>query len=633
MAEHSLTHSHLGGLANLTSPPTFTPPHITTTANMPSSDTSSDFELDPVIEASSSPDAPLTGATPTLPKWYRPPRWLTGGTTADASSQSASSSVWPPRWMTSRWSTPRWSQHRVPRAVARTLRPRLTWRYVLFSLLFLYVFIRGVVLRRPLLASPLPAYTGPHAVGAVDIEVPIADHGGQPLLLSNATFKATGRPAFELQSVLFTLYYPVAAAAAAGRDAPTPPMYWIPKPISLTARGYARFAHVDNVLVRPIFTFFLWLLAGGITVPVRVDAPLLSAEAARASDAVLVGKDGRLPVVLFSHGDASSRTDYTNYLGELASRGAVVAAVEHRDGSCPGTLVRLPGEPDREVLTFRASELVAPVSGPSDGSGDDGDDDLKKARRSNDKLQPVDSDRFLFDQLEFRNAEMFQALHVLQALHAGNGSSLAALNTRGHGAASLPTFASRLDLAQLLIAGHSHGATLALKSLVDSPLPASGGIALDPGKSSGKLDPGSPAPLLVVHSNSWSRARSLFFGRPHFDAVKELVRGVLRRAGAAWFVTSVGTSHPSVSDAPLIEPWILSWTTGARMNTKEALEEYVRISVDFMYFLRTGRARALLAEPVTHDEYDEWVSEERKQEFPKGMARLWQVHVSPAIGK
>lgn len=535
--------------------------------------------------------------------------------------------------MTSRWSTPRWSQHRVPRAVARTLRPRLTWRYVLFSLLFLYVFIRGVVLRRPLLASPLPAYTGPHAVGAVDIEVPIADHGGQPLLLSNATFKATGRPAFELQSVLFTLYYPVAAAAAAGRDAPTPPMYWIPKPISLTARGYARFAHVDNVLVRPIFTFFLWLLAGGITVPVRVDAPLLSAEAARASDAVLVGKDGRLPVVLFSHGDASSRTDYTNYLGELASRGAVVAAVEHRDGSCPGTLVRLPGEPDREVLTFRASELVAPVSGPSDGSGDDGDDDLKKARRSNDKLQPVDSDRFLFDQLEFRNAEMFQALHVLQALHAGNGSSLAALNTRGHGAASLPTFASRLDLAQLLIAGHSHGATLALKSLVDSPLPASGGIALDPGKSSGKLDPGSPAPLLVVHSNSWSRARSLFFGRPHFDAVKELVRGVLRRAGAAWFVTSVGTSHPSVSDAPLIEPWILSWTTGARMNTKEALEEYVRISVDFMYFLRTGRARALLAEPVTHDEYDEWVSEERKQEFPKGMARLWQVHVSPAIGK
>ncbi|KAL3965276.1 hypothetical protein ACCO45_002280 [Purpureocillium lilacinum] len=530
---------------------------------MPSSDTSSDFELDPVIEASSSPDAPLTGATPTLPKWYRPPRWLTGGTTADASSQSASSSVWPPRWMTSRWSTPRWSQHRVPRAVARTLRPRLTWRYVLFSLLFLYVFIRGVVLRRPLLASPLPAYTGPHAVGAVDIEVPIADHGGQPLLLSNATFKATGRPAFELQSVLFTLYYPVAAAAAAGRDAPTPPMYWIPKPISLTARG--------TPASRTLTT-------------------------SSASDAVLVGKDGRLPVVLFSHGDASSRTDYTNYLGELASRGAVVAAVEHRDGSCPGTLVRLPGEPDREVLTFRASELVAPVSGPSDGSGDDGDDDLKKARRSNDKLQPVDSDRFLFDQLEFRNAEMFQALH-------------------------------------LLIAGHSHGATLALKSLVDSPLPASGGIALDPGKSSGKLDPGSPAPLLVVHSNSWSRARSLFFGRPHFDAVKELVRGVLRRAGAAWFVTSVGTSHPSVSDAPLIEPWILSWTTGARMNTKEALEEYVRISVDFMYFLRTGRARALLAEPVTHDEYDEWVSEERKQEFPKGMARLWQVHVSPAIGK
>ncbi|UNI13602.1 1-alkyl-2-acetylglycerophosphocholine esterase [Purpureocillium takamizusanense] len=632
---------------------------------MPSSDTSSEFELDPVDEASSSlltsPDAPLTSATPTLPKWYRPPRWLTTDDASPFFSLSSISSLSPRTW----WSTTRWSQHRVPRAAARALRPRLTWRYVLLSLLLLYVLVRAVVLRRPLLASRLPAYTGPHAVGAVDVEVPLADG---PRLLSNATFKATGRPAFELQSVLFTLYYPVAAgdasssssssssSSASRNDQTTSPLYWIPKPVSLTARGYARFAHVDNFLVRPVFTFFLWLLAGGITVPARVDAPLLpvdDAAAAAATDAVsLLGKNGRLPVVLFSHGDASSRTDYTNYLGELASRGVVVAALEHRDGSCPGTLVRLPGEPDREVLTFRASELVAPVGDVDDSDGDEeggggggGGGNLKRGRhrssRSLDegKLQPVDSKRFLFDQLEFRNAEMFQALHVLQALHAGNGSSLASLNTRrghgGGGTVAFPSFASRLDLSQLVIAGHSHGATLALKSLVDSPLPARGGIALDPGKSSGDLDARSRAPLLVVHSDSWSRARTVFFPdrRPHFDVVKDLVRAVLRRAGAAWFVTSLGTSHPSVSDAPLIEPWILSWTTGARMNTKEALEEYVRISVDFMYFLRTGRARALLAEPVTHHEYDEWVSDDRKQEFPKAMARLWEVHVSPAIDK
>ncbi|KAJ6446993.1 PAF-acetylhydrolase family member [Purpureocillium lavendulum] len=567
---------------------------------MPSSDASSDLELDPVEEGS--PDAPLTTATPTLPKWYRPPRWLAGGTTNASSPESS-------------W------RRRVPRALARTLRPRLTWRYVLFALLFLYVFIRGVLLRRPLLASALPGYTGPYAVGAVDVEVPL---DGGPRVLSNATFKATGRPAFELESVLFTLYYPVA------KDAPPAssdlaPLRWIPKPVSLTAKGYASYAHVDNFIVRPIFTFFLWLVAGGLTVPARVDAPLLPSEAS-SGDGFLVGKTGQLPVVLFSHGTASSRTDYTNYLGELASRGAVVAAVEHRDGSCPGTLIRLPDQPDRELLHFRASDLIAPVTPSSSG-----DDDTAKRIRGGDEMQPIDNDRLVHDQLEFRNAEMFQALHVLQDLHAGNGTSIAALNTRRHGAVAFPSFASRLDLSQLVIAGHSYGATLALKSLVASPLPARGGIALDPGKSSGQLDPRSPAPLLVVHSNSWSRTRSLFFGRPHFDAVKDLVRGVLRRTGSAWFVTSLGTAHPSVSDAPLIEPWILSWTTGARMNTKEALEEYVRVSADFMYFLRTGTARALLAEPVTHDEYDKWVSEERREEFPKGMARLWEVHVSPAI--
>ncbi|PTB72691.1 hypothetical protein M440DRAFT_1394531 [Trichoderma longibrachiatum ATCC 18648] len=119
------------------------------------------------------------------------------------------------------------------------------------------------------------------------------------------------------------------------------------------------------------------------------------------------------------------------------------------------------------------------------------------------------------------------------------------------------------------------------------------------------------------------------------------------------FLTSIGTSHPSVSDAPLLEPLLLSWTTGSSLNTKEAMKEYVRVADDFWHFLRTsrdtntsrsveagpgvldgqiiqkGEMRGVLAEKVTHEQYGEWVSKERKDEFPKAMAELWEVHVSP----
>jgi platelet-activating factor acetylhydrolase len=125
---------------------------------------------------------------------------------------------------------------------------------------------------------------------------------------------------------------------------------------------------------------------------------------------------------------------------------------------------------------------------------------------------------------------------------------------------------------------------------------------------------------------------------------------VLKRipSHSSWFLTSIGTSHPSVSDAPLIEPLLLSWTTGASLNVKEALVEYVRVTDDFWHFLRTtrsanssltdgvvhrGEMRGILAEKVTHEEYDEWVSKERKAEFPKSLSRLWQVHVSPVSDK
>ncbi|KAL7793712.1 platelet-activating factor acetylhydrolase, isoform II domain-containing protein [Trichoderma ceciliae] len=558
----------------------------------------SDLELEPVEQTASLPDSPLLAPIETQPRWLRVSRVSRNG------------------WWTQWW-------RRILTSFAGLIRPRRSWRYILLVVVSAYAllcFVRGV----PLLASPLPAYTGRYDVGAIDVEMPLE----KPRLISDTVFKSNGEPAFEHKTTLFTVYYPADKGAKEHKRRHD----WVARPIGLTAAGYAKFAHVNNFVVRPLFTFALWAIAGGITIPAKVDVPLLATTAAvgpRAeteTETELETESGdaeRFPVMVFSHGDASSRTDYTNFVGELASRGYVVAAIEHRDGSCPGSLVRIKGQEDKKVLHFKEAELL---SDP-----------------------PMDATKYKSEQLAFRDAEILETISILRAINSGKGEDIFSRNSRSEGS-HLRGWAGRLDFGNLTIGGHSFGATGALQALKRAPSdinPAIGGIILDPGKASGPLNAVIDVPLLIVHSNTWSKQHSVFYGRPHFDTVKELALGVLKRipSHSSWFLTSIGTSHPSVSDAPLIEPLLLSWTTGAALNTKEALKEYVRVADDFWHFLRTtryvnssrardglvqrGEMRGILAEKVTHDQFGTWISEERKEEFSKSLARLWEVHVSP----
>lgn len=554
-----------------------------------------DFELEALMHDTDDPDNTLAMAGSSSSSPPSSPR---------AASPKSSSFPFPrPKWLTGRTGSS--SRDRQPwhttAILTRVLRPRLTVRYILFTVTLLLILFR--LLTSPhLLASPLPPYTGPYGVGAVDVEVPLP--GGPRLISDTALLKETGEHAFKAETVLATLYYPTSKTFRSKRQR----YYWFPKPISITAQGYARLAGADNFITRPIFTFELWAIGGSITIPAEVDAPILDMKDA---------EEDKFPVMVFSHGFASSRTDYTNYLGELASRGHVIAAIEHRDGSGPGSMVTYvdsddDAPKDRKVLPIKAKDLK----------------------------EEMDTPEFKATQLAFRDAEIQGAIDLLAAVNT-NTSELIQSNSRSPRSnpyTTLSMWKDRLDFSLLTIGGHSYGATGALQALSttnntlstdeskESKPKATAGIILDPGKSSGPLNNHTIQPLLIIHSNSWSRTHSPFHGRPHFDTVRDVA---LLSPKPSWFLTSIGTSHPSVTDAPLIEPLLLSWTTGANMNTKEALEEYVRASMEFLDFVAGEKKGELLREDVTHEQYGEWVSEERKKEFPKDLARLWEIHVSP----
>lgn len=446
-----------------------------------------------------------------------------------------------------------------------------------------------------MLSSSLPQYTGNFDVGTIDVEAPCTTRR-----IGDFEYKESGEPAFELDTVLFSLFYPSVKGATSSR----PKHHWISNS-TVTGEGYARFANVHNTVTNKIFSAGLHTIVGGTTIPAEVDVPLYGTPSSEG-DGQTDDVQQQFPLVVFSHGMASSRTDYTHYLGEVASRGYIIAAIEHRDGSCPGTIVMLPDGTSKTVFHTKVSGL------------------RWKGQHDTADIKPI--------QLAMRQAEVEETLHILRSIAEGNGSKIYSTNPRGEGE-HLVSWKGRLNLDMIMMAGHSYGATLALQALKDAPsskFPFKAGIVLDPGKHSGELNSHISVPILVVHSNSWSKHRSIFFGRPHFDAVKDLVQGVLEKVGASWFLTSMGTSHPSVTDAPLIEPWLLSWTTGASIDVHEGLRQYVHVAVDFLNFLVTGKKDGLLSEAVTHPQYDKDTrSKERRHEMEHGIGKYWQIHVAP----
>ncbi|KAI9661885.1 MAG: hypothetical protein M1821_009125 [Bathelium mastoideum] len=273
-------------------------------------------------------------------------------------------------------------------------------------------------------------------------------------------------------------------------------------------------------------------------------------------------------------------------------------------------------------------------------------------------------DDFMTDRKALRSAEVEETVELLHKLQNGHGHDIYKLNSRNEGSISLSGFQKRLDLTNIIIAGHSAGATLAMQTLSPSPnpkLPFKGAIILDPGKRSGKLNEDIRVPTLIANSGSWSREIG------HFNRVKNLTQQLMRDhlTPKAWFMTLLDTAHPSVTDAPLIEPWLLNFATGATLDVHAALKAYVDISDDFIRLVVSDRNEVLgvlgraandpdgevvrgereahmdLTDPdererVRNDLHSIEVLRQRHEGGGKGAAKIseevrWAVHVAPTI--
>ncbi|KAF2868293.1 PAF-acetylhydrolase family member [Massariosphaeria phaeospora] len=468
--------------------------------------------------------------------------------------------------------------------------------------------------------EPLPPYTGPHEVGILDVETEVKRR-----VINEAKLKETGERLFELETLAITLYYPVSMPPTPRNNQPHA-RPWLPQPISLIGTGYARMCHIYFPPLQAVFTFLLWFLGSKTVIPGHVDAPLISApekvllnandgpdgmaKIMLASQEVAKGENeaagelgdlGTLPCVVFTHGMAGMSQSYSHYLGSIASHGYVVAAVEHRDGSGPGTIVHYADGKERKFWHIQVQDIE---SEPPMKLAD-----LQKA------------------QLAYREAELEETINLFRRLNAGEGMDIRNLKPESP-EESLPGFKNRLNLSAITVAGHSYGATGALQALKNAPsksMPINGGIALDPGKGSGPLNKEIDVPLLVMQSGQWTEKQTQFYGQGwHFDVVRKVVEGMKE----GWFITLTGTAHPSCTDAPLIVPWIMKLVTGTTLNPRVALKEYIDVSVEFLEFLRNGDKKGVIKSDVTSPTGP--LGDAEKRGKVKGKAGAdWEVHVVP----
>ena len=185
----------------------------------------------------------------------------------------------------------------------------------------------------PTIFPQLPKYPGPYVVGSIEVEVPLQEPPRRFDLLDT-----------NVETILVRFFYPAEPSYAANtpssskrwaKQRPARPL-WCPQPVMEYARGYADFFKQPQTPAALAISLAVY----NKQIPAFENA------------APITPPHGRLPVMLFSHGLGGSRNAYSQWCGSIASHGVFVAAIEHRDGSAPISIIRA-GTPEQVSVPYR----------------------------------------------------------------------------------------------------------------------------------------------------------------------------------------------------------------------------------------------------------------------------------------
>lgn len=448
----------------------------------------------------------------------------------------------------------------------------------------------------------LPTYTGPYAVGTMEIEVPVA----KPRHFSH--IRRDGRYMLQLETVLMVIYYP-----AAGRDVKIPKNHgrpsrqlWLGRPRVDIAEGYGNFANAGKAAIPVFLPSMFTKLPAYRNVPIAnhwapVDNVKTSSKKVKLQEGPRPEGAPELPVfplIMFSHGLGGTRTMYSSVCGEFASYGFVVCAVEHRDGSGPRSFINHAEPPsassargenqdqvehtaEERAQGYGTIDYVFPLGNPDDTSP------------HNDK----GVDRELRDaQIDMRMAEIEEAYSIISQIAAGNGQSVAEKNMRrkGYKAASSVGLAgvdwkrwkNRVRLDHVTACGHSFGAATVVEMLRKDDLSfhISQGIIYDIWGAATKpleeekTEDRIKAPLLAINSEAFT------YWPSNFEIVESLVEETMSEPhpSPAWLLTLRGTVHMSTSDFTLLYPHVSSFFMKMTADPRRALDLHVSASLEFL---------------------------------------------------